>query len=190
MSELNQKQLVTLALYALNGVKESVDTENIAMKVAEIAPGIFSWRKFKQNIDLESVRKAIAAAGNIDNYVVGSHKNGWMLSPIGLKFSKNNLPEKWSGYIKKRPDKEQAQIQREKDRLMNTDAYHYYLSHNEHDLSIISKTMADDFFRLNNYIDGQTRINKITKIQNLFSNDPELGPLIKILAPIAQKLRS
>ena len=187
MKELNQRELVTIALFLLGGDKNPVDTEDIAVKVAGMAPGKFSWRKYKENIDKELVRLAVTNARIESGHVLGSQRDGWMLTPAGLAFSKANVSKSWAKPSERKPEKERLQFQREKIRLLASEAYQLYSSHNQENLQKISKTMADDFFRLNDYVKGQPRINKIIRIQNQFLEDPDLSPLIKLLAPMAKE---
>jgi hypothetical protein len=37
--------IVTLAVYLLGGETQRIDTEDIAVKANEIAPGCFAWRR-------------------------------------------------------------------------------------------------------------------------------------------------
>ena len=42
--QLAQHELVTLAVYLLGGDQHAVDTEDVAIKAHELAPGRFSWQ--------------------------------------------------------------------------------------------------------------------------------------------------
>ena len=42
---LSNHEIVTLALYLLGGDTQYVDTEDIAVKANEVAPGRFTWRR-------------------------------------------------------------------------------------------------------------------------------------------------
>lgn len=43
---LSNNEIVTLAVFLLGGDSHCVDTEDVAVKVNEIAPGRFTWRKY------------------------------------------------------------------------------------------------------------------------------------------------
>jgi hypothetical protein len=184
MRELTQKEIVTIALYLLGGDKKAFDTEDIAVKSAEIAPGKFSWKKYRDNIDQELVRRSLTDAKLAYKYVVGSQKEGWMLSPSGLLFALESDKKTWAKPKARQPEREKLQANREKERLLSSRAYNYYLTNGEKKLTLIPQEMADDFFRLDDYVKGDARVKKITRIVNLFMNDPELGPVVKILAKI------
>ena len=50
-------QIVTVAVYLLGGEARYIDTEDVAMKANELAPGRFSWIKYRDQINIkESVR--------------------------------------------------------------------------------------------------------------------------------------
>src|SRR2546423_1359275 len=49
--QLTRPEAVTLALYALGGADASFETEDVAIRVAEIAPGMFAWQKYPERID-------------------------------------------------------------------------------------------------------------------------------------------
>jgi hypothetical protein len=50
------------------------------------------------------------------------------------------------------------------------------------DVQSITKGDAEAFFRLDDYIVGSSRLQKIDRIQNMFAVDSDLGTLVKHLA--------
>ena len=185
MRELTQKEIVVIALYLLGGDKKSYDTEDVAVKASELAPGKFSWRKYRENIDQELVRRTITSAKLDSNYVVGSQKDGWMLTKTGVEFARKNIRLSWKKPTERKLDEGQLHLRREKERMIATDAYTIYVKDGLTGLNLISKKTADDFFRLNDYVKGNSRIKKISAIQNSFIDDEDLSPVIKIVASIA-----
>ena len=94
MSSLTRPEAVTLAAYTLGGTDVPLDTEDIAVRVAELVPGMFSWQKdeHRDRIDKELVRVALSDARLKKKFVVGSHdKGGWMLTPKGRRFAEHNM---------------------------------------------------------------------------------------------------
>src|SRR5436309_240036 len=81
-----QLDVVMLAVYLLGGEKKSVDTEDVAVKCHELAPGIFSWRKYPGQINLELVRVNLSNAKkpDYDEMLSGSGREGWRLSLNGV----------------------------------------------------------------------------------------------------------
>ena len=57
ISKLAQSDIVAVAAYLAGADRKHVDMEDIAVKAAELAPGRFSWRKYKDQIDLELIYK-------------------------------------------------------------------------------------------------------------------------------------
>jgi hypothetical protein len=50
----------------------------------------------------------------------------------------------------------------------------------------ITMQEAESFFRLDAYVTGKAREDKIVRALNVFGNDPELGPVVKALAGKAE----
>jgi hypothetical protein len=59
---LSNHEIVTLAVYLLGGDTQYLDTEDIAVKANEIAPGRFTWRKYSDQINIENVRAFLSDA--------------------------------------------------------------------------------------------------------------------------------
>ena len=55
-------EIVTLAVYLLGGESKAIDTEDVAVKANEIAPGRFNWRKYPHQINIENVRTFLSDA--------------------------------------------------------------------------------------------------------------------------------
>jgi hypothetical protein len=57
-------ELVTLAVYLLGGDSKPIDTEDVAIKTNELAPRRFTWRKYPDQINIDTVRKRLWDATN------------------------------------------------------------------------------------------------------------------------------
>ena len=103
------------------------DTEDIAIKANEIAPGRFTWRKYKEQINIETVRKRLwdATKAEKGGYLVGSERDGWLLTQTGLKFCKKHLRllKVSDGSSTRRSQREQTWISRERVRMLAEPAY-------------------------------------------------------------------
>jgi len=90
---LSNHEIVTLAVYLLGGDAQYVDTEDAAVKANELAPGRFTWRKYRDQINIDTVRKRLwdAVTPEKGAYLAGSEKKGWMLTIAGLKFATKNI---------------------------------------------------------------------------------------------------
>jgi hypothetical protein len=181
---LTRPEAATLALYAEGGDRETVDTEDVAIRAADIAPGMFSWQKHRDRIDKELVRVALSDARLKAGYVIGSHSKGWMLTTKGLDFARANADRAnvESAGERRRPD--DRQWARERARLLMSDAYARLQNGGSEP---VTPDEADAFFRLNVYVRGAARERKIARIENRFSNDPELGPAVRLLAARARE---
>jgi hypothetical protein len=173
---LTRPEAATLALYAEGGELEMVDTEDVAVRVGEIAPGMFSWRKYRDRIDKELVRVALSDARLKAGYTIGSHSKGWMLTAAGLEFARENADRAGEEAASERRRPDDRQWERERARLATSDAF-----------ARLQNGGVDAFFRLNVYVKGDARERKIARIENRFSDDPELGAAVKLLAARARE---
>jgi hypothetical protein len=180
MPQLTRPEAVVLALLALRGDERSLDTEDVAIEVARLVPGMFAWQKYPDQIDKELVRVALSDARLKKKWVVGAHdKEGWMLTPSGVAFA-----ERSNGRLSKQPasrsrGRSEQQQNRERIRLLSTRAFDRFQSGQ---LDELTDEELNAFFRLNPYVREQAREQKITRIENQFGDDPELGELVGALA--------
>src|SRR3569833_399242 len=87
---LAQSDIVVIAAYLLGADSKRIDTEDIAVKADELAPGMFTWKKYKSQIDRELVYKHLwdlTKAEKGGEYVVGAKNDGWMLTLAGKEFA-------------------------------------------------------------------------------------------------------
>ncbi len=176
-------EIVTLALYVLGGATRHVDTEDIAIKANELAPGRFAWRKYPNQINIEIVRAFLSDAKKIKNgkYILGSGNEGWMLTPEGLKFAKsasNALKDVSLAGIRHTPQ-EKKWLKNERARLLHTPAYGKYKAGLNHKITVRE---AETFFRIDDYVVGVARKRMVLRIVNAFSADRDLGKAVKELS--------
>src|ERR1700731_4921954 len=83
---LANHELVVVAAFLAGAQNASVDTEDIAVKANELAPGRFAWRKYKDQINIDAVRKRLwdAAKPEKGGLLIGSEKTGWRLTKAGF----------------------------------------------------------------------------------------------------------
>lgn len=81
-----QLEVAVCALHLLNGAQKSIDHEDIAIKCHELAPELFAWRKYPEQVNLELVRVSLSDAKKEKNgaLVSGSGRDGWRLTPAGV----------------------------------------------------------------------------------------------------------
>lgn len=163
-SALANHELVTLATYLAGGTSAYADTEDIAIKANEIAPGRFAWRKYKQQINIDTVRKRLwdATKSEKGGYLIGSERGGWLLTQAGLKFCKKYLQLlKLTPKVDSRHSKrEQGWIKLERLRLLAEPAYRKYSAGRGIEISPIE---AERYFRVDDYVIGDARKQKVQR---------------------------
>lgn len=181
-SSFSNIEIVTIAVYLLGGASNYIDTEDIAMKVNELAPGRFTWRKYPDQINISNVGKRLADGKNEKKggLLIGSYKKGWMLSNNGLKFCKTRIKDLEINNLSRKPisKKELNWKKHEKNRMLSCVAYVKVV---ENRLDEITKPEIEEFFRIDDYIVGEARERKLTLIVNTFGEDSDLGSMIKVL---------
>ncbi len=182
-SALANHEIVTLAVYLLGGDTQRVDTEDIAVKANELAPGRFTWRKYREQINIDTVRKRLwdAATPTKGEYLAGSEKQGWILTETGLKFATKNIASVGSADLSKERLglKEKQWLRSERVRMMSSEAYAKTQSGQP---DAVTVQEAEEFFRIDAYVTGQAREQKIMRALTAFGDDPELSEAVEILA--------
>jgi hypothetical protein len=179
---------VTLALYSLGGTAERVDTEDVAKRANELAPGRLAWRKYPDQINLELVRVYLSDAKKAANkaYVIGSGREGWMLTLRGKGRaaqlgSGSSLP----GFATPRANTAAAQRERAERA--------WVLGHPALEIIRVSGANAlpprelESLFRVDEYILGAVRERRIARVLNAVADDPGL---VALLSPAAERVRS
>jgi hypothetical protein len=186
-SNLPLHEIVALAAYLAGADRRHVDTEDIAHKANEIAPGRFSWRKYRDQIKLDAIYKHLwdLTKPEKGEYITGSDKDGWLLTLEGTSFAERTVGKlkELEPARERRPRKEEAWIQRERNRMLGEIAFLKIRNGKETELT---SSDAERFFRLDDYVIGAARSRKIQQAENEFHDDPELGPVV---AKIASFLR-
>ena len=183
---VSNKEIGVLSVYLLGGESKYIDTEDIAVKANELAPGRFLWRKYKNQINMEVVRKRLSDA-KTDGDLLGSYSKGWILSEKGLQYAKEHIKALKNIDLSRAPmnKREMTLRHREKERMLASIAYEKVIS-NESDY--ITPKEAEDFFRVDDYVTGNARREKLARIINTFGDDLELSQAIKILSEKVRKL--
>lgn len=178
-----QLDVVMLAVYLLGGNKKSVDTEDVAIKCHELAPGIFSWRKYKGQINLELVRVNLSNAKKLDygKMLSGSGREGWRLSSHGVEWvSSQGKALLKKGHIELNSARLNAgsvdtvRKKREKTRLLLSTAWKTWNKDKP-----ISIRDARNLFRIDEYATGKMLEIKIVRLLSLFEENKEIGPFVR-----------
>ncbi len=190
MTDITQTQLVALALYVLGGSGTAVDTEDIAVRAQELAPGRFSWRKYPEQINLELVRVALndARKPEAGALVSGTGRGGWSLTVAGRRWAEENLHRvQGADLSRRRQDRKAGSIderrwQRERLRLITTVAWRRWTD--DHDAAAVTADAAADVYRVDRYVVGRAREMKINRLREMFADDPELAPFLDAAATV------
>lgn len=185
---LTNIDIVTIAVYLVGGESRYTDTEDIAIKVNEIAPGRFTWQKYQNQINIENVRKRLSDAIKKEHgsYIIGTTKKGWLLTKDGLKFAKKIVKELKGINISPSPIRNGEILwqNREKARMLGTQAFEKLTTINAEEVTVQE---AEAFFMVDDYVTGKARERKLDRIIKTFGEDPELGQVVKILAGKVRK---
>lgn len=187
IDDLSNHEIVTLAVFLQAGASKAADTEDIAVCANQLAPGRFTWRKYPDQISLDAIRKRLWDAQSPARnfcYVTGSEGKGWMLTPKGLAFAhdhQNLLQSKGTRTVRMSRDEQRLQT-REKSRISETAAAQKFASGHRDE---ITKAEAEEVFRLDTYITGKARQQKIHRLVNLLG-DSDLGELVNFVALVSE----
>lgn len=159
------RDIVIIAVYQLGGALHHIHLEDVAMKAAELSPRRFCWKKYPEQINLESVRITLKGELGLPNRrVLGSIRDGWMLTPNGLSWCLNTAS---SGDNKTLLDELHGEINRAK----KTVAFSKSISCRAEEVSLIE---MDAFLRVNNYFTARDRRERILALDNAAVLDSQL----------------
>ncbi|WP_374652302.1 hypothetical protein [Dongia sp.] len=183
-----QSDIVAIAAYMAGAAKKRVDMEDIAVKANEIAPGRFTWRKYKEQIDLELIYKHLWDLTKPDHgsYVTGTKNEGWMLTLAGTTFAEKTVEtvERMNLGKVRLTKADEQRMKRDRVRMLSEPAYKKVAEGRAVEVTVPE---AERFFRLDDYVVGQARERKLAQTENAFHDDPKLSLAV---ANAAQLVRS
>jgi hypothetical protein len=184
--KLSNIEIITLAVYLTGGTSSYVDTEDVAMKANEIAPGRFSWRKYPEQVNIGNVEKRLYDAKIKTGFLLGTRKKGWILSELGFAVAKEKVETLKTSNLSRTPanKREMAWKNREKERMLASTAYEKYTAGKKEEITVQE---AEAFFRVNDYVTGIARKERLTRVQNAFGKDPLIGELVNHLMIAVRK---
>lgn len=180
---LSLSETVAVALWHLGGDQHPIDTEDVAKKVNELAPGAFTWRKYPDQINLELVRVNLSDAKLKAKLVTGGGRHGWSLTPHGVAIAREKAHLTEGAPERTRAERRSGSIdevrwRRERDRVLATTAWTAW----HDDPTSVSTRQASDVFRIDTYAVGRIRDLKVNRLLELFDDDLELKPFLKAMA--------
>ena len=186
--DLANHEIAVIATYLAGGQYRNADTEDIAIKASEIAPGRFTWRKYKDQVNIDTVRKRLWDATKLEKggYLIGSEKDGWLLTESGVAFAKHHSAKLETADLSKtrQSAKEKAWMNRERQRMAGEMAFQKFM---ENKIDSVTPAEAERFFRIDDYVVGKAREEKIKRIINHLGGDPNFGPAIQAIAHLIKE---
>ena len=186
--DLTNFEIVTLAVYLLGGETQAIDSEHVAVKAAQLAPGRYNWRFYPEQINIHIVGAFLADAKKPKNgsYLSGSINEGWMLTEAGALFANESITRLKNVDLaqQRRSDSDKKWLKRERSRLLATDAFMKLKAGDT-----VTSRDAAIFFRVDEYITGDARDRKITRIVNAFRTDQELGSTVMKLRTLVNEVK-
>ena len=168
-------EVVVLAVADLGGGQRSVDTEDVAIRCHELAPTLFSWRKYPQQVNLEIVRVSLSDAKKQKNgqLLSGSGRDGWRLTRRGLDWLAQVAPSKrveGRAALSKRTagSIDTVRAAREAARIETAPAWSAWKEGRA-----VSPDEARAIFRIDGYTSEQLLELKLTRLLDLFPANSE-----------------
>lgn len=182
LTPLTQAELVTWAVYLLGGAQKRVDTEDVAIKVFDLAPKRFSWRKYPDQINLELVRVYLSAAKDVEHgeLLVGSGRTGWSLTRKGLMWVRAagaKLQERHqiaSDRQSRAGSIDANRRARERKRILSMPAWSRWANG---DRSVMVDE-AREVFRIDSYSTSSVREAKMTRMRAMFGDDEQISAFL------------
>lgn len=178
------RELVVVAAFLAGAQSQFADTEDIAVKANDLAPGRFTWRKYKNQINIETVRKRLWDATKEDKggFLIGSEKTGWRLTKSGFDFAKKQIRGGPIIHSKQRASQAESVTRtRELRRMSCESAFNKFRSGQE---KSITKSEAERFFRIDDYVTGKSRSAKIERFRIIATGDKDLTGAIDFLTSL------
>jgi hypothetical protein len=179
---LANHELVVVAALLAGAKSASVDTEDIAMKANELAPGRFTWRKYKDQVNIDTVRKRLwdATKPEKGSLLIGSERTGWRLTKVGYLFARRHINVGPVVQAKPRVSQNESVARtRELRRMSDEEAVRKYRSGQSESITISD---VERFFRIDDYVTGKSRAAKIERFRIMAANDRELSDTIDFMA--------
>ena len=176
-------ETVVLAVYLLGGERQFVDVEDIAAAANNLAPGRFTWKRYSDQIDMASVRRSLMAAAKPENgnLVTGSMVAGWALTERGTDFATNH-EEYHRGnelLVTGLGEEEQRFLVWQRKRIQ---AHPAFKKITESLGQEVTTREAESFFLLDPHASLAERQEKIKEYMRRFGRDPEIGPVVSLIA--------
>lgn len=183
-------EVATLAVYLLGGGTRAVDTEDIAVRCHGLAPEMFSWRKYPEQINLELVRVSLSDAKKPKSgaLLAGAGREGWRLTSKGLAWVGARGSEILDKGVVRIPAGERrvgsvdtVRAKREYERVIGSRAWVSWRRS-----GYIGLRHAQEFFRADGYTTREMLDRKLARLLSTFEKDKELRRFIDAAGRVIQ----
>lgn len=150
-----------------------------------MVPGRFNWRKYRDQVNIEAVRKRLWDAKKLAS-VAGSERTGWTLTQPGLEISKQLFADFGQKTVVSKGRiglKEKQWLAAERRRLLRSEAFQRF---SKMGARSVGQREAEAFFRVDDYVLGELRERKIIRVLDAFAEDPKLGAAVTYLAGVVR----
>lgn len=172
MGEISNIEIVVLAVYLLGGENRPIDTEVIAVKASRLAPGRFTWRRYKGQISIEHIRVYLSDAKKQKNgrLLSGDGTKGWQLTSAGLR-NALGTQDRIKGVSLARPRSNPVEDRRRRAEIGRIQMLPAWAKYRNGDS--VTRREAEAVFRLTDYVRGGRRETLIDRVRLLFVRHPE-----------------
>ncbi|MDQ2787218.1 MAG: hypothetical protein M3Y58_19690 [Chloroflexota bacterium] len=169
--KITGQRLAAIALLQLDGSERAIGMEDLAMKMAELAPGRFRWKKYPEQINIGSVHSAAKLLLVTDPpYVTGGVRDGWMLTPAGIHWA-CQTPGIASAPVL-------ASLARGGALLRQSDAWEKFARLTPEEITVYD---ARRFLKVDEYTSRRRRKERVQAIRNIAAHDDDLDALVAYL---------
>lgn len=169
--KITGQRIAAVALLQLDGSERAVDLEDLAMKMAELAPGRFRWKKYPEQINIEKIRVMVYQSVRAHPpLVAGGMRDGWMLTPAGIHWA-FQTPGVASAPVL-------ASLARGAALLHQTEAWEKFSRLVPEEITVYD---ARRFLRVDEYTSARRRKERVQAVRNIAAHDDDLGALVAYL---------
>lgn len=175
---LTKPDLAALVVYLLGGDQKSVDTEDIAVKINQLVPGVFVWKKYPEQINLKLIETFLydAKKTRCGEMLIGTTRNGWRMSAKGMEwvykheFDLSTLGDSLLDSRERVAGTDPIRVEREKRRLLSSKSWADWTESKKPQLQSVQQ-----LFRVDDYTTAKMIENKVVRLCSHFKDDLEVS---------------